>query len=274
MNVSNLQESKIITRYNPQQTHLAVQQIAPLNFSNSNLRYSNNPPVQNYASSVQSQVPNPINASNSQKVVNYDPNFMGTNWETAQTQNSEVKIGRSCWLGYHRNNYHPSMTQYRISYDEFNEMIDKIEKEAFSFKMIQMLYILIVLLAMFSIILFFVGLFIEPGESVTNKTLFDELDDASTGLIVAGLLIFFIGVGVVALIIVSTLKRYEFNIRKMLQTENQQTYYSRNIHWLSAPHCSYIEIKCLPVSAQQYYLMMMHTNQLKVSKEYLEKMKK
>ena len=269
MNVSNLQESKIITRYNPQQTHLAVQQIAPLNFSNSNLRYSNNPPVQNYASSVQSQVPNPINASNSQKVVNYDPNFMGTNWETAQTQNSEVKIGRSCWLGYHRNNYHPSMTQYRISYDEFNEMIDKIEKEAFSFKMIQMLYILIVLLAMFSIILFFVGLFIEPGESVTNKTLFDELDDASTGLIVAGLLIFFIGVGVVALIIVSTLKRYEFNIRKMLQTENQQTYYSRNIHWLSAPHCSYI-----PVSAQQYYLMMMHTNQLKISKEYLEKMKK
>lgn len=285
MNASNLQESKIVTHHynasnlnnsNPPPNFLSNQQDQnSFNLSNSNIRASNlplNPNGNNFYSSQQ----NPILSSSNQNMPLgvYDPKFMGNNWETAQTQNSQVKITRSCWLGYHRNNYHPSMTQYRISYDEFNAMIDKIEGIASSFKLIQFLYILMVLLAMFSIILFLIGLFIEPGQSVTDEATFDALDNASTGLIVAGILLIIIGGAVLALIIGSTLKRYEFNIRKMLHEENQHNYYSRNIHWLTSAYCSLVEIKCLPVTAQQYYIMMQQTNQLKISKEYLEKIKK
>jgi len=292
MNASNLQESRVIARPFTQSGHLQPNSpvVDPsLSFSNANLRNTNygyqNQPQNNFSPSqnnfvqgsgnyAQGNFAAPQNPSFNQNPGFYDPKFMGVNWETAQTQNSEVKIARSCWLGYHRNNYHPSMTQYRISYDEFNEMIDKIEEVSSSFKCIQTIYILMVLFAMLSIILFVIGLFIEPGESVTDPTAFDDLDNASTGLIVSGLLIFFIGGGVFALMIVTTLKRYEFNIRKMLQGVNQHIYYSRNIQWLTTAYCQHIEIKCLPVTAQQYYLMLQQTNQLKIGKEYLEIIKK
>ena len=303
MNVSNLQESKIVTRYemqpNPARSNLnSPQPPASLNFSNSNIRntqYQNqNMPVSNYMSSMSSgnyMSPSPNYVSPGQNNMNpgpnivysqnnnpipgfYDPKFMGVNWETEQTQNSEVRIARSCWLGYHRNNYHPSMTQYRISYDEFNDMVDKIEAVSSGFKWIQVIYILMVLVAMFSIMLFIIGLFLEPGESITNVTVFEDLNSASTGLIVSGLLIFIIGGLVLALIIWTRLKKYEFIIRRMLQNENQHTYYSRSINWLISPLCTHIEIKCLPVTAQQYYMMLQQTNQLKISKEHLEKLKK
>lgn len=296
MNTSNIQESHIITKFsqNPNlQPSPPNNQNNNLSFSNSNLRntgydpnqpqfnqfnqYNPNFPQNNFANQNQSNfMPNNLgpaqNLGSSQNPGLYDPKFMGVNWETAQTQHSEVKISRSCWLGYHRNNYHPSMTQYRISYDEFNSMVDKIEEVASSFKWIQTFYILMVLLGTFSIILFVIGLFIEPGESVTDYAVFESLDSASTGLIVSGLLIFLLGGVVIALIIVSSLKRYEFNIRRMLQTENQHSYSSRSIQWLTTPYCQYIEIKCLPVTAQQYYLMLQQTNQLKISKEHLKKL--
>ena len=296
MNTSNIQESHIISKYSQNQNLQPYQpnnQNNNLSFSNSNLRNTGydpnqsqfnqfnqvnpNVPQNNFANQNQSNfMPNNLgpaqNLGSSQNPGLYDPKFMGVNWETAQTQHSEVKISRSCWLGYHRNNYHPSMTQYRISYDEFNSMVDKIEEVASSFKWIQTFYILMVLLGTFSIILFVIGLFIEPGESVTDYSVFESLDNASTGLIVSGLLIFFIGGAVISLIIVSSLKRYEFNIRRMLQTENQHSYSSRSIQWLTTPYCQYVEIKCLPVTAQQYYLMLQQTNQLKISKEHLKKL--
>ena len=230
MNTSNIQESHIISKYSQNQNLQPYQpnnQNNNLSFSNSNLRntgydpnqsqfnqfnqFNPNVPQNNFANQNQSNfMPNNLgpaqNLGSSQNPGLYDPKFMGVNWETAQTQHSEVKISRSCWLGYHRNNYHPSMTQYRISYDEFNSMVDKIEEVASSFKWIQTFYILMVLLGTFSIILFVIGLFIEPGESVTDYAVFESLDSASTGLIVSGLLIFFIGGVVIALIIVSSLK--------------------------------------------------------------------
>lgn len=266
MNTSNFQESRIIDRPmdnfpgNPYYNYPAQNQSNAFSFSNPNLQRTGvQPPSQ------------PLTQS---KVAMWNPNFMGANWENAQTQYSEVKITRSCWLGFHRNNYHPSMTQYRISYDEFNGMIDKIEGCAWSFKWIQTLYILIVLLTTFATILLVIGIFLEPGESVTDETTFDSLDSASTGLIVTSVLLLLLGNGLLVYLIVSSLRRYEFKIRKLLQDENQHSFYSRNIHWLASEHCSYIQIKCLPVSAQQYYMMMLQTNQLKISKEYAEKMKK
>lgn len=260
MNGSNLAKSNIIHPANPSSNLQASKQnpYSSFSFSDSNLQ--------------KSQSPN-TNLAFSQSPSKFNPNFMGENWQSQQTQLSEVKVARSCWLGFHRNNYHPSMTQYRISYDELNTMFDKIESVA-SFRLIQFLYIIMVLLSTFSIILFVIGVFIEPGEAVTDGETFDALDSASTGLIITGILLLILGNLIIAAIISSSLKRYELNIRKMLQSENQHIYFSRNIHWNTSNYCSFIIIRCLPVTPEQYYMMMLQNNQLKISKEYMEKIKK
>lgn len=263
MNNSNLATSNVIHFGANTSSNLRAPNPNPyssFSFSDSNLQKTGHSPNKN------------LNISQSSS--KFNPNFMGENWQSQQTQLSEVKLARSCWLGYHRNNYHPSMTQYRISYDELNTMFDKIESVASSFKLIQFLYIIMVLLSTFSIILLVIGVFVEPGEAVTDGETFDSLDSASTGLIITGILLLILGNVVIAAVITYSLKRYELNIRKMLQSENQHVYFSRNIHWNTSNYCSFISIRCLPVTPEQYYMMMLQSNQLKIGKEYMEKIKK
>lgn len=222
---------------------------------------------------------NPYSYSQSTKPVSFDPRIEIPISHVAQTDQSIVRITRSCWMGFHRNHFHPSLTQYRLNYSEFNDLIEELEKEVSSFSYIKCWYIIIVLNIMISSILFVVGLFVEPGETTKNQKEYEEYSSQGLGCILSSLAFAVLGTAIFAGIIAYLLRKYEFLLKKKIQLKNtlkseKGSFYVRNIQISIGNYCNFIEIKCLPISSEDFYRLQYENYQNQISKEEFEKLEK
>lgn len=199
-----------------------------------------------------------------------DSRFGSTFSMAPQTDPSKIKISRSCWMGFHKNRFHPSLTQYRLSYEEFNNTLNKVESECSGFSYIKCWYTMVVLNLLFCLILIGVGGLILPGEEIGTRSAYEVNHNVGLAFILTGILLGIFGTALNLGWVFYLLKGYEIKIKQVLQIENNIGYHFRNIRWSVGPMCKWVEVECLPITVEEYYNMMKIINQGNLTKEFIE----
>lgn len=211
---------------------------------------------------VQSKLPAPFSVLDSDlavKEVN-DAKFNLAYIANEKNSDNTIFISRETLGGFLRREFHPAMTNFRITQAEFDEELNAIEKIVWSFKMIKVGYVFFVIFMIISGILFLIGLILYNYDDkfVMDGQLNEDITDrliASKAIFCVGLAISIITITLFLLIMICKLKNYEFEISHHLNHRNKGFYLKKNIHWQVRGFCRCLEITIYPLTPDIFWLM-------------------
>lgn len=192
---------------------------------------------------------------------------MGANYflRNPNNEKNRIYISRSCFGEFISKQFSPALTFNRLNAKEFEEHMEEINKIAFRFRFIKCLYILMTIFIVFSLVIFIVGLFLNPEFSYSNyyeqyfAQYMETQDIAYNVLTGCGVILLILSVVVLLMAVVCTLKKYEFLIAKYLNQINRDNYLTRNVFWKVGSFCRFLEINILPI--QPEFLWFLQTEQ-------------
>lgn len=137
-----------------------------------------------------------------------------------ETTDKNMVISRGFMKGFNREEFVFSLVSQKITYSDFDFIIDKIEKSCGNFRILKMLFTLLLIFLLCGIC--FLSLFLLDN--------FRNIFDDENLLLGAGLGILIGGGSFCILAIAGTLKYYEILIRKDLILENERIA-RKNLDW-------------------------------------------
>jgi hypothetical protein len=165
-----------------------------------------------------------------------------------------VRLRRSFWYGFNRGDYHPSMSNYRMLYNEFNIIMNSIDNFTDQFRTIRVLYIFLVTFFICAIITFITGVYFLPSYKKTEAASLLREKHISAVFMIIGLAICLVSSLLFISLILYYLKRYQRILKRQFKEGIFYTYERKNIYFKIGKLCNFVEIKFIPISNYQLWL--------------------
>lgn len=188
---------------------------------------------------------------------------LGVNYHDKNQSNEKnrIYIARNCFGSYISREFTPALTFNRISQKEFNHELEKINETVSHFKHIKYLYLLMLILIVFSLGILITGISLDPELSIVNYSekfvaqYIESQDEAYNILIGLSFIFLTVIVMIFSMAVFCTLKKYEFRLAEHFIKINRDSYLTRNVYWKIGGFCRFIEINILPIQPEFFWFL-------------------
>lgn len=173
----------------------------------------------------------------------YDGRFQTFYYVNKKNSYGNIFVSRTSWARFERKEFHPALTNFALSYDDFNNTVSTLEKKVSKFFWIRFLYTLMVIILLAGICCFLFAAYMMPdlGEKEKDIKEENEISDIfflmGAGVCLGSILIFTLLVNVL-------LNLYTKKLEKALIEENVNCK-PRGLFWRVGKNCKYLQIEFL-----------------------------
>lgn len=153
-----------------------------------------------------------------------------------------IFIARKSFGAFKRNQFHSSLTDNRVSDEEFLEIIQTVERKVSSFYHVIVFYYFMFISILYCLMFFIFCLFIYPSKD--DKKFQSELKRAKLFVFLGAALAIF-GIGLSLWFIIVWMKKYENKISKILNKFNEESFAKGKV-WRVGDYCAHIQLILLP----------------------------
>lgn len=173
--------------------------------------------------------------SRSQRIPIFDPVTNISYLPNSSNSKKYVFISRLCSANFMRDEFHPSLVQNKISIQEFNNLMDRIESECYHFRYIKLSWVLTGVLTVMGF------LFLLISSMRVDFTSNRDTDDRIYVLFFSGIGFLFIPFVFFGFCVLFLLLHYQNKIERMLKMENMNIK-MRGVEWSITTFCNDLKI--------------------------------